>query len=325
MRLAIVATPSPLSDMRAPPGALDGDVLRARLSLPDTAFQVVDIDPTIDLAEQLDALLAGRRLGAGDEVLFYASSLVAVSVDNEFFLCLDAANPHTGDALADVVAVFQDHAPGPILFMLECRHAPAPHDPFRSATVVGAAKEAVSPARSGIELLIAARPSTNEIESNPSPFTRALIDALDESDAQFGLLARSLYERVKDELLGRVPCFAHARGWTPFALIPIPIDETADGNEPMVDGPTGWAAAIANGERLDEVTLESEAAEALLAGLSKPLSREVHVEAVAPPPLDPLPTSRKHREIDSTTHSEAARWRPLCWIRVKTNRTTVRI
>ncbi|HRI71357.1 MAG TPA: hypothetical protein PK156_44295, partial [Polyangium sp.] len=121
MRLAIIATPSPSSDMRAPPGALDGDVLRARLQMADTAFQVAEVDPTIDLAEQLDALLAARRLGSGDEVLFYVSSLVAVSVDNEFFLCLDPSNPNTGDALTDVVAVFQDHVPGPILFILECR------------------------------------------------------------------------------------------------------------------------------------------------------------------------------------------------------------
>lgn len=287
MRLAIVATPSPLSDMRAPPGALDGDVLRARLSLPDTAFQVANIDPTVDLAEQLDALLASRRLGSGDEVVFYASSPVALSVDNEFFLCLDPSNPTTGDALADVVAVFQDHVPGPILFILECRHAPAPHDPFRSATVVGAAKESVGPARSGIELLIAARPSDQRVETHASPFTGALVAALDDSDAQFGLLARTLYERVKDDLVGRVPCFAHARGWSPFALIPLPnvprsVVDLDEG--PMVDGAAGWAEAIANGERLDEVTLESEAAEAILAGLN---IRPIHVEDVAPPPLDP--------------------------------------
>jgi tetratricopeptide (TPR) repeat protein len=287
MRLAIVATPSPLSDMRAPPGSLDGDVLRARLSQSDTAFHVANVDPTVDLAEQLDALLASRRLASGDEVVFYASCPVALSVDNEFFLCLDPSNPNTGDALADVVAVFQDHVPGPILFILECRHAPAPHDPFRSATVVGAAKESVGPARSGIELLIAARPSDQRVETRTSPFTGALIAALDDSDAQFGLLARTLYERVKDDLVGHVPCFAHARGWSPFALIPLPIDPRAvpDLDEgPMVDGAAGWAEAIANGERLDEVTLESEAAEAILAGLSL---RPIHVEDVAPPPLDP--------------------------------------
>ncbi|HRI71799.1 MAG TPA: hypothetical protein PK156_46520, partial [Polyangium sp.] len=192
--------------------------------------------------------------------------------------------------LTDVVAVFQDHVPGPILFLLECRHAVAPQVPFRSATVVGAAKDAIAPARSGIELLIAARPSDHTTEMRASPFTGALVEALDESDARFGLLARSLYERVKDGLVGRVPCFAHARGWTPFALIPLPVDPKAvvdlDAG-PMVDGAAGWAAAIANGERLDEVTLESEDAEAILAGLSKPLSRPIHLEEVTPPPLDP--------------------------------------
>src|SRR5512145_3339588 len=87
MRLAIVATPSLLSDMRAPPGALDGDVLRSRLPLEDTAFEVIDVDPCVDLAEQLDTLFADRKPGPEDEILFYVSSPVAVSVDGEFFLC----------------------------------------------------------------------------------------------------------------------------------------------------------------------------------------------------------------------------------------------
>ncbi|MDI1432181.1 tetratricopeptide repeat protein [Polyangium sorediatum] len=289
MRLAIVATPSLLSDMRAPPGALDGDILRSRLPLDDTAFEVVDIDPHVDLAEQLDTLFEQRKPGPEDELLFYVSSPVAVSVDGEFFLCLDPENPQTGDALADVVAVFQDHVSGPVLFVLECRHAPAPADPFRSATVVAAAKDAVNPQRSGIELLIAARPSAPGVEDRPSPFTRALINAFDDADAETGLLARMLYERIKEGLVGVVPCFAHARGWTPFALIPVPVGSTIwkDAGVPaLADAPSTLdAEALARGERLEEVTLESEAAEALLGSLGKPHARSVRVEAVEPPPL----------------------------------------
>jgi tetratricopeptide (TPR) repeat protein len=289
MRLAIVATPSLLSDMRAPPGALDGDVLRSRLPLDDTKFEVVDIDPLVDLAEQLDTLFAARKPGPEDEVLFYISSPVAVSVDGEFFLCLDPENPQTGDALADVVAVFQDHVSGPTLFVLECRHAPAPADPFRSATVVGAAKDSVSPARSGIELLIAARPSTPGVEERPSPFTRELIGALDDADADLGLLARTLYERIKDSLVGAVPCFAHARGWTPFAFIPVPAGSPIwrDAGVPAFgDAPSTLDAdALGMGENLEEVTLESETAELLLGNLGKPLTRPVRVEAIDAPPL----------------------------------------
>ncbi|MRG91103.1 tetratricopeptide repeat protein [Polyangium spumosum] len=286
MRLAIVATPSPLSDMRAPPGALDGDILRSRLPSDDTAFEVVDIDPLVDLAEQLDTLFEARKPGPEDEILFYVSSPVAVSVDGEFFLCLDPENPQTGDALADVVAVFQDHVSGPVLFVLECRHAPAPADPFRSATVVAAAKDAVNPSRSGIELLIAARPLSHGVEERPSPFTRALIGALDDADIERGLLARMLYERIKEGIVGAVPCFAHARGWTPFALIPVPVGSPIwkdAGVLALADAPSTLdAEALGLGERLEEVTLESEAAEALLGGLGKPLTR---VEAVDAPPL----------------------------------------
>ncbi|MDI1445813.1 hypothetical protein [Polyangium sp. 6x1] len=289
MRLAIVATPSLLSDMRAPPGALDGDILRSRLPLEDTGFEVVDIDPHVDLAEQLDTLFEQRKPGPEDEILFYVSSPVAVSVDGEFFLCLDPENPQTGDALTDVVAVFHDHVSGPVAFVLECRHAPAPADPFRSATVVAAAKEAVNPQRSGIELLIAARPSSPGVEDRPSPFTRALINAFDDADAETGLLARMLYERIKEGLVGVVPCFAHARGWTPFALIPVPVGSAIwkDAGVPaLADAPaTLDADAMELGERLEEVTLESEAAEALLGTLGKPLARSVRVEAIDAPPL----------------------------------------
>ncbi|MDI1475848.1 hypothetical protein [Polyangium sp. y55x31] len=302
MRLAIVATPSLLSDMRAPPGALDGDILRSRLPLEDTAFEVVDIDPHVDLAEQLDTLFNERKPGPEDEILFYVSSPVAVSVDGEFFLCLDPENPQTGDALADVVAVFHDHVSGPVLFVLECRHAPAPADPFRSATVVAAAKDAVSPQRSGIELLIAARPSSPAIEERPSPFTRALINAFDDADAETGLLARMLYERIKEGLVGVVPCFAHARGWTPFALIPVPVGSAIwkDAGVPaMADAPaTLDAEALALGERLEEVTLESEAAEALLGSLGKPLARSVRVEAIDAPPLREISPENMPSSVD---------------------------
>ncbi len=302
MRLAIVATPSLLSDMRAPPGALDGDILRSRLPVEDTAFEVVDVDPSQDLAEQLDTLFEERKPGPEDEILFYVSSPVAVSVDGEFFLCLDPENPQTGDALADVVAVFQDHVSGPVLFVLECRHAPSPTEQFRSATVVAAAKDAVSPAKSGIELLIAARLSSPGVEDRPSPFTRALIGALDDADAQQGLLARMLFERIKEGLVGLVPCFAHARGWTPFAFIPVPVGSPIwrdAGVPPIGEAPSTLdAEALAMGERLEEVTLESETAELLLASLGKPFTRPVRVEAVEAPPLTDIAPELSPSSVD---------------------------
>jgi len=285
MRLAIVATPSLLSDMRAPPGALDGDVIRSRLPLPDTAFEVVDIDPSVDLAEQLDVLFDDRRPAPGDEVLFYVSAPAALSVDGEFFLCLDPESPQTGDALADVAAVFRDRVPGPVLLVLECRHAPSPDDPFRSAAVVTSAKEAVEPARTGIEMLIAARPATDGLEEYASPFTRALISALDDAEPEAGLTARELYERVYEHLIGAVPCFAHARGRVPFALIPVPKGQkifAAAVVQPGTEPPTLDGEALARADRIEDVTLDSEAAEAALGGLGKKTASSARDAASGP-------------------------------------------
>ncbi len=53
-------------------------------------------------------------------------------------------------------------------FVIECRHAPDPEDPFRSAAVVAAAKEAVSTAGGAVELLVAANPvDPDDVEDAP--------------------------------------------------------------------------------------------------------------------------------------------------------------
>ena len=110
--------------------------------------------------------------------------------------------------------------------MLECRHDPDPGDPFRSAAVVGAAKEAVASASSGIELLVAARPLAGEAseasEDRPSPLTRALIEALDEPEAEQGLTMAAFFGAAREapEVVFSVPCLAHARGRVPFELVP---------------------------------------------------------------------------------------------------------
>src|SRR5580704_16867704 len=221
MRLAMVATPAALPDLRPAPGSLDGDVIRSRLSLPDAGFRVVDLDPAVDLAEQLDEFFDRAGAPADAPILFYVSSPVTLSVEGEIFLSLDPAHPETGDALHDLALLFRERATGPIAFMVECRHAPDPDDPFRSATVVGAVKEAVASATSGIELLVAARPSAgDDSEDRPSPLTRALIEALDDPDAEHGLTMGAFFGAVREapEIMFAVPCLAHARGRVPFEI-----------------------------------------------------------------------------------------------------------
>ena len=222
MRLALVATPAALPDLRPTPGSLDGDTMRARLPLPDAAFRVVDLDPAIDLAEQMENLFEGRE---GDEgpIFFYASCRVILSAEGELFLSFDPSAPDTGDSLGDLALVFREHARGPVAFVVECRHAPDPEDPFRSAAVVSAAKEAVKAAGGAVELLVAANPVDEaDTEDRPSGLTRALIEALDDPESEYGLTLGgfSAVARESPDLASSVRCFAHVKGPTPFALLP---------------------------------------------------------------------------------------------------------
>ncbi len=220
MRCAIIATPALLSDLRPAPGALDGDLLRARLPLPDTDFTVFDLDPARDLAEQIDILFDEQASLSGEPVLFYASSLVVIAVDGELFLCLDPSDPKTGDSFKDIAYVLRDRINGPLLIMLECRHSPDPDNPFKSASVVEAAKDALVPGTE-VELLVAAHPIAAGDEDQPSAFTRAIVEALDESEPEKGLDVRGLYEQIRDsgKLLGVVPSFTHVRASTSFQLV----------------------------------------------------------------------------------------------------------
>ena len=318
MRLAIVATPSLRGDQRPAPGALDGDVVRARLSGPDTAFEVVDLNPEIDLAEQLDVLLETRRPGPHDPVLFYASSMVALSEQGDFFLCLA---PGTGDALGDVVEVLAERAPGPVLVMLECRHAPDPDDPFSSANIVGAGKSAVASGKTGVGLLIAARPLADDSDDVPSAFTRAVIDAVNDADPDEGLTADVAYERIheSESLLGVVPCFARARGRSAFGLVPAspraarhpaipPPDDEAEASAPATEPeartaetdaheaePTAPAAELERARVEVAPELEPERDPRSLASVSEPADLGRETEPGEPPShltgLAPLPTA----------------------------------
>ncbi len=63
-RLAIVISPK-ASNLRAGQGELDADAIKERLQLDDTAFAVVALDPSTDVAEQIDALFDARSAGDG--------------------------------------------------------------------------------------------------------------------------------------------------------------------------------------------------------------------------------------------------------------------
>ena len=325
MRLALVSTPGAMPDLRLAPGSLDGDVIRSRLSLPDAGFRVVDLDPSVDLAEQLDEFFDRAGAPADAPILFYASSPVTLSVEGELFLCLDPAHPETGDSLHDVASLFGERAAGPVAFMLECRHAPDPDDPFRSAAVVGAAKQAIASASPGIELLVAARPlADDDSEDRPSPLTRALIEALDDPEAEHGLTMRAFFDAAREapEVVFSVPCLAHARGRVPFELVVAhpgaarpqgEAPEMPPAREPFVTEPTLEPA-------FEEPPAEPAApvAEEALEPAGEPVSEEApeSVEPIAeeaPEPAAPPPGPRppyRSQELSIPVSIEDAPERP---------------
>ena len=130
MRYGLIVAPTALPDLRPAPGTLDSDLIRARLPREDLDVEVVEIDPTIDVAEQIDGFFEAHPDGA-EAILFYASAFVQLSRDSEIFLCLDPMNPDVGDSLRDVAAALREKHEGPLLFVLDCRHAPDEDDPFR--------------------------------------------------------------------------------------------------------------------------------------------------------------------------------------------------
>ena len=102
-------------------GALDGNAIRARLPLPDTAFSLVSIEPFRDMAEQVDEFFDRKEVAPDSTVLLFVSATVLQSVDHEIFLCLDPNDLATGDSLHDLAMVFKDRARGPVGFLLDLR------------------------------------------------------------------------------------------------------------------------------------------------------------------------------------------------------------
>ena len=310
MRLALVATPAPLPDMRPAPGFLDGDMIRARLPLADAGFVVTDLDPDVDLAEQLELLFERRDTPEGAAFFVYASCRVILSEDGELFLSLDPAQPDTGDSLRDLALLFREKARGPVAFFLECRHAPDPDDPFRSAAVVAAAKEGVAAAQGSVELLVAANPvAPDDLEDRGSALTRAFIEALDDPEAEYGLTLASFFASAREtaEIAGAVRCFAHAKAAAPFEVLPQrPRPSTRPGSAPILppmSGPQGRATNGASAELEDDLEAAPPAPAPLPPPPRAPFRSEaasipVLLEDVAPAPPAPDAPRAPFRSIE---------------------------
>lgn len=306
MRLSIVATSGALSDLRPGPGSLDGDVVRSRLPLPDTAFRVEDLDPSSDVAEQIEMLFEREGIDLDAPTLFYVSCSALLSAEGELFLTLDPTHPETGDSLADIAMVFRERTRGPIAFLLELRHAPDPDDPFRSASFVAAAKSAVAPSSSGIELLVTARPYEGGVEDRPSPITRALIEALDHPSAEAGLTISRFFEEAREleAVVEAVPCLTHAGGTVPFEIVPRPKRSLAPpSRSPKSQAPEPPQPAEEppppRSEDAQEATVEMDASEVPTAPLDIVRAPELpRIPPPAPAPPEALPIIEDAPSVD---------------------------
>ncbi|MDC3961784.1 tetratricopeptide repeat protein [Polyangium jinanense] len=218
MRLLITAISAQEGATSASLAATGAGQLRSRLGRDDAAFEVVEADPGRDLAEQIEALLAERGPSFRDPVMLYVACPALLSIDGELFLSLDPQNPTVGDALADVVAVLRDGAPGPKLVVLELADTKLGLDPTRAEVLVRAAEAATDPTTSGVELLLGARPRTADTAS--LPLAQAIVAELDALPSGRALTSRGLFDRLASKLRESVPCLHHARAKVSFELAP---------------------------------------------------------------------------------------------------------
>lgn len=215
-RVALVATPIADADPQGLHGSLDGDAVRVRLAQEDAGFEVHDLDPTRDLAEQLDEVFDGLGDDRVDAV-FYASSPVVLAPDGELFLCLDPREIETGDALDELASVFAERGAGRRLFVLDCRY-PSSNDPLRGVTCMESIQQRL---RGRAEVLAAARPTDQVRPGEVSPLTRAVLRALDDEEPGHALATKRIHERIVEEAIvaGEVRALAYLSHGTSMSLL----------------------------------------------------------------------------------------------------------
>ncbi|MCA9625466.1 MAG: hypothetical protein KC731_40875, partial [Myxococcales bacterium] len=172
-------------------GERDAGIVRSRFALEDLGFEVFVIDASDDLAGQVEDRL--EEVGPLEQLVIYASCLLAVVDDDQCFLCLNPDEPDVGDSLPDVLSVVQGRAEQ-ILLVADLRL----DDPEANRSALGdamaALDAAVSPSDTGVELIASIRPLDAHPERIPSRLTASLLEAIDDTEGP--VLARRLYARA---------------------------------------------------------------------------------------------------------------------------------
>ncbi len=247
-RVAFIACSGSTAQLQGGQGTLDGDAVRERLAQPDVAFDVQSLDVRDDLAEQLDDFL-GARAVPPDSALFYVSAR-ATRAEGELVLLLDPAHPETGDALGDVVGALSEGMVGPVVVIVDLRVDPRAGE-LEAMELARLARIAVR--AEGVELIAAVRklePDEELRAQRCSPFTRALLRALDGADPAEGATAVWLYEAIREDpdVLESVAALAHVAVDESFVLVPgVGHDEPEveeDEPDPEVATPSPPAADV---------------------------------------------------------------------------------
>lgn len=216
MRLAFIAAAGAREIADPLLGERDASLFSARLRMKDLGFEIVMVDPSEDLAAQLDELLT-RTDGRLDDLLVYASCVLAVA-GKECFLCLDPSDLDVGDALADVIGVLKGRASRATLLFAELRHDDDGADRAALRDALDAVQRAVDSQATGIELVAELRPMGAHNERVPSRLTAGLLEAIDSKPG--ALTARQAYATaIQRTDFGHWPnVIGHCKAPKPFQL-----------------------------------------------------------------------------------------------------------
>ncbi|NUO54881.1 MAG: tetratricopeptide repeat protein, partial [Polyangiaceae bacterium] len=219
-RVAFLACTGSTSEIRGGQGTLDCDAVRERLSQPDAGFTVRSLDARDDLAAQIEEALDALS-ERPTEVLLYVSAR-AMQADGELLLFLDPEHPDTGDALGDIVGALREGSGGAVLALLELRVTPG-EDPLEPMEIARLGRQTARECEAEMVVAVGKRTEAQETEADAcSPFTRALLEALDAADPEAGATASEVYETARDHggVLGVVAAIAQAAVDPSFVLLP---------------------------------------------------------------------------------------------------------
>lgn len=221
MRYAVVVQPPmPNGSDDAPAASTRAGELRSRLLL--GGYRVIDLITTPELPDQLARAM--EDVGSADSVLLYLACATKLANDASIALRLAWSEARAME-LAKLVDMLKSRRPKDALVVVDAMHDGAEDDALVAAEHADAVVRAIGGHEGGVGALVGVHPPKRAGQDALTwPFTRLLLEALDDPSARDGSGAArvsSLYARVKEkpELAREVPSFALVRGGTDFVVL----------------------------------------------------------------------------------------------------------